>query len=159
MRKKSITRIHEELMMERSFVTLLGIDDFSFKRGRKFGTILVDLSTHQVIDLLIERKIESAAKWMHSHPEIRYVSRDRGNEYSQAVCERASQAMAIADRFHLTKNLVEAIEPIVVQRYKQLRKAFPQKTRLWESELPTAVPTDSGRVVEFSPADERTREI
>jgi transposase len=61
-------------------VTALGVDDLSFKRGRKFGTTLVDVRTHQVIDLLPERKIESVAKWMRSHPEIQYVSRDRGND-------------------------------------------------------------------------------
>jgi transposase len=79
----------------------LGIDDFSFRRGRTFGTILVDLSTHQIIDLLPERTVESAAAWMQSHPEIRYVSRDRGNDYAQAARDGAPQACAVADRFHL----------------------------------------------------------
>ncbi len=66
-----------------AMVTALGIDDFSFRRGRKFGTILVDLSAHQIVDLLPERKVESAAAWMRSHPEIQYVSRDRGQDYAQ----------------------------------------------------------------------------
>ncbi len=100
---------------EASKVTTLGIDDFSFKRGRTFGTILVDLSTHQVIDLLPERKVESAAAWMQSHPEIEYVSRDRGNDYAQAARAGAPQARAVADRFHVYKNLVEAIEPVVTR--------------------------------------------
>src|SRR6266849_5802594 len=94
-------------------VTVLGIDDFSFRRGHKFGTILVGVSRHQVIDLLPERKAESAATWMRSHPEIQYVSRDRGTDYAQAAREGAPQAIQSADRFHLMKNLVEAIEPVV----------------------------------------------
>ncbi len=104
-------------------ITVLGIDDFSFKRGRKFGTILVDLSSHQVIDLLNERSTKSASEWMQNHPEIRYVSRDRGNEYAQATREGAPQATPVADRFHLVKNLVEAIEPVVASCYREMRKA------------------------------------
>lgn len=106
-------------------VTTLGIDDFSFKRGRKFGTILVDLSSHQVIDLLPERAVESAAAWMRDHPEIEYVSRDRGNDYAQAARDGAPQATPVADRFHLYKNLVEAIEPAVARCYKEIRKELP----------------------------------
>ncbi|GHO47275.1 hypothetical protein KSX_54380 [Ktedonospora formicarum] len=104
-------------------VTALGIDDFSFRRGRRFGTILVDLSSHQVIDLLDERSTETAAKWMRQHPEIEYVSRDRGNDYTRAAREGAPQAVPVADRFHLMKNLVEAIEPLIARSYKELRFA------------------------------------
>jgi transposase len=104
-------------------VSSLGIDDFSFRRGRKFGTILVDLDRHQVIDLPSSRSAKSAAAWMRHHPEIEYVSRDRGNDYAQAAREGAPQATPVADRFHLTKNLVDAIEPLVAHCYKELRKA------------------------------------
>src|SRR5258708_493268 len=103
-------------------VTVLGVDDFSFKRGRTFGTIFVNLSTHQVIDLLPERAVESAALWMQSRPEIEYVSRDRGNDYTQAARKGAPQARAVADRFHLYQNLVEAIEPVVSRCSKEIRK-------------------------------------
>ncbi|GHO58230.1 hypothetical protein KSB_67050 [Ktedonobacter robiniae] len=104
-------------------VTALGIDDFSFKRGRNFGTILVNLSNHKVIDLLPERNVESAAAWMQRHPEIEYVSRDRGNDYTQATRADAPQATAVADRFHVLKNLIESIEPVVASCYKELRRA------------------------------------
>jgi transposase len=57
-------------------VVELGIDDFAFRRGRKFGTILVDMVSHKVIDVLPDRKAETAAAWMHAHPEIELVSRD-----------------------------------------------------------------------------------
>ena len=120
-----IRRIMDIVTPAASSVTALGIDDFSFQRGRKFGTILVDLSSHQVIDLLPERAVESAAAWMQSHPEIEYVSRDRGNEYAQAAREGAPQATPVADRFHLYKNLVEAIEPAVAHCYKEIRKELP----------------------------------
>ena len=64
-------------------VVQLGIDDFSFRRGRTFGTILVDLQSHQVIDLLPDRSVKTVSAWMSAHPEIRLVSRDRGGDYDR----------------------------------------------------------------------------
>src|SRR3981081_245220 len=81
-----------------------------FRRGRKFGSILVDMQSHQVIDLLPDRKAETAKNWMKAHPEIKLVSRDRGGDYAAAAREGAPQAIQCADRFHLLKNLGEALE-------------------------------------------------
>ena len=91
-------------------VTELGIDDFSFKRGRTFGTLLIDLQRHQVLDVLPDRKAETAATWMKSHPEIRVVSRDRGGDYAAAAQSSAPQAIQCADRFHLMTNLSKSLE-------------------------------------------------
>lgn len=103
-------------------VVALGIDDFSFRRGRRFGTILVDLDLHQVLDLLAERSSQTSADWMRDHPEITYVSRDRGKDYTQGASEGAPQATQISDRFHLMQNFVEAIESEVSRCYRQLRQ-------------------------------------
>ncbi len=74
-------------------VVHLGVDDFSLRRGRTFGTVLVDLQRHQVKDLLPDRQKESAAAWMKTHPEITHVSRDRGKDYAAAAKEGAPQAI------------------------------------------------------------------
>src|SRR5947209_7104693 len=103
-------------------VSELGIDDFSFRRGRKFGTILVDMQSHQVIDLLPDRKAETAKTWMQAHPEITIVSRDRGGDYAAAAREGAPQATQIADRFHLYKNLVKAVELTLARCRAEIRK-------------------------------------
>lgn len=103
-------------------VAALGVDDFSFRRGRTFGTILVNLDGHQVIDVLAERSSQTSADWMRDHPEITYVSRDRGKDYAQGASEGAPQATQISDRFHLMKNFVEAIEAEVSRCYKHLRQ-------------------------------------
>jgi transposase len=87
----------------------LGIADFSFKRGRTFGTILVDLQKHEVVDLLADRTAETSAAWMSAHPEIELVSRDRGGDYAAAARKSAPQATQTADRFHIFKNLTEAV--------------------------------------------------
>ncbi len=91
-------------------VVELGIDDFAFRRGRKYGTILVDMVSHKVIDLLPDRTCATTAAWMARHPEIELVSRDRGGDYASAARESAPQAIQCADRFHLLKNLGEALE-------------------------------------------------
>lgn len=63
-------------------VPQIGIDDFSFRRGRKFGTIVVDLQTHKVLDELPDRTADTSAAWMADHPELEIVSRDRGGDYA-----------------------------------------------------------------------------
>jgi transposase len=67
--------------------TKVGIDDFAFRRGLKYGTILVDLETHRVIDLLPDRAVATATTWFKEHPDIRVISRDRGADYATAATE------------------------------------------------------------------------
>jgi transposase len=102
-------------------VPVVGIDDFSFRRGKKFGTILVNLKLHKVIDVLSDRCAETSAAWMRTHPEIEIISRDRGEDYAAAARLGAPQARQVADRFHLTKNLGETLETIVKQSNISLR--------------------------------------
>ncbi len=82
-------------------VTQIGIDDFSFRRGRKFGTIIVDLQSHKVLDVLPDHTIETSAEWLANHPEIELVSRDRGGDYAAAAKKAVPEATQTADRFHL----------------------------------------------------------
>jgi len=96
-------------------VVYLGIDDFSFRRGYRFGTILVNLESHRVVDLLPDRRAETAAQWMRQHPDVMVVSRDRGGEYASAASEGAPQAIQCADRFHIIKNLTEAAQVLLAR--------------------------------------------
>lgn len=109
-------------------VIQLGIDDFSFKRGRTFGTLLVNLQTHAIIDVLTDRKAETAAAWMASHPEITLVSRDRGGDYASAATTGATQAIQCADRFHMLKNLGEVLEGCLARHLAAKRKKQTQDT-------------------------------
>src|SRR5712692_6047697 len=102
-------------------VVELGIDDFAFRRGRKFGSILVDMQSHKVIDLLPDRKAETAKAWMKAHPEIKLISRDRGGDYAAGAREGAPQAIQCADRFHVYKNLVEAVELTLARCRAEIR--------------------------------------
>ncbi len=120
-------------------VSTLGIDDWSFRRGRTFGTILVDLVAHQVIELLADRKTETAAAWMHSHDEIEIVSRDRGEDYAAAARLGAPQARQVADRFHLSKNLVEVVELVLARCRAEIRRAS-QPEQAQATPLPASEP-------------------
>jgi transposase len=103
-------------------VRQVGIDDFAFRRGRTYGTVLVDLVRHQVIDLLPDRKAETAKVWLQAHPEIDVVSRDRGGDYASAASQGAPQAAQSADRFHLVKNLTEAVEKALANCRAELQR-------------------------------------
>ena len=107
-------------------VKQLGIDDFALRRGRNYGTVLVDVVRHRVIDLLPDRKAETAKVWMQAHPEIDLVSRDRGGDYASAASQGAPQAAQSADRFHLVKNLTEAVQKALVHCRAELQRE-PQR--------------------------------
>lgn len=106
----------------------LGIDDFAWKRGRKWGTILVDMQSHQVIDILPDRSAETAAAWIATHPEIELVSRDRGGDYASAVKTSAPQAVQCADRFHVLKNLGEALEGLLARHLAARRRGQAEQS-------------------------------
>jgi len=135
-------------------VVELGIDDFAFRRGRKFGSILVDMQNHNVIDLLPDRKAETAKAWMKAHPEIKLVSRDRGGDYAAAAREGAPQAIQIADRFHLYKNLVEAVELMLARCRTEIRNGAFHPLSEEERKMvePLSLPTEFVSVENWKPA-------
>ena len=89
---------------------VLGVDDWAFHRGRRYGTILCDLESHRPVDLLPERSASSLAAWLREHPGTQIISRDRGSEYARGAAQGAPLAKQVADRWHLLHNLIEAFE-------------------------------------------------
>lgn len=107
-------------------VRVLGVDDWALRRGQRYGTILVDLEAHRVIDLLPERSSESVAQWLQQHPEVEIVSRDRGEYYIKGANIGAPQAVQVADRWHLLHNLHEALIRVVERFSGELRHTVRQ---------------------------------
>ena len=99
-------------------VRVVGIDDWSWRKGATYGTIMVDLERREVLDILPDRSVESTSNWLRRHPSIEMVSRDRCGLYAQGGAQGSPQAQQTADRFHLLQNLRQAIE-------QQLGRAQP----------------------------------
>lgn len=104
-------------------VRVLGVDDWAYRRRHRYGTLLVDLERHRLVDLLPDRSGESVADWLRAHPEIQFVCRDRAECYAEGAREGAPQAIQIADRWHLFKNVTDALETVLSNAKSVLREA------------------------------------
>lgn len=102
---------------------VLSVDDFAFRRGITYGTMLVDLERRRVVDLLAERSDVAFARWLRRHPEVQVVSRDRGGDYAVGATVGAPQAEQIADRFHLLVNASEVLDRCLTRHHARLREA------------------------------------
>jgi transposase len=100
---------------------ILSVDDFSFRRGRSWGTVLVDLERHRLVDILPDRSSETFASWLTQHSGVEVVSRDRSGEYADAVRRATPGAIQVADRFHLIKNLGDVVLRVFQRRSESLQ--------------------------------------
>jgi transposase len=105
-----LRRVKEHVGQPRVSPRFVGIDDWAWCKGRRYGSIIVDLERGDVVDLLVDRDSETVQSWLRDHPEVELVSRDRWSAYAHAAAEAAPKARQVADRWHLLKNLREAIE-------------------------------------------------
>jgi transposase len=99
---------------------VLGIDDWAWRKGRRYGTILCDLERGKIVDLLPDRSAESTAQWLRAHPGTEIVSRDRASLYAEAATKAAPHAIQVADRWHLLHNMSEALLGALVPHHRLL---------------------------------------
>jgi len=130
----------------------LGIDDFALRRGRRYGTVLVDLQAHRVVDLLPERSAETVVEWMAEREPPEVVCRDRGGAYADAARRAAFAATQIADRFHLACNGSAVLERVLARHPAALRKA----TELGGAQLDTGARVSPPPVRDTDTAGEPT---
>jgi transposase len=110
---------------------VLGVDDWAFRKGHRYGTILVDLERRRIVDLLEDRKAETLAPWLSQYPGLEVISRDRAAAYAEAARQGAPQAVQVVDRWHLLQNLVEALERCLLR----FRSALKVAARVGDSVL------------------------
>jgi transposase len=111
-------------------VKVIGVDDFAFRRGKNYGTIIINLETRRPIELLPDRTAPTLARWLKQQLNVAIVSRDRSTEYARGIAEGAPHVVQVADRWHLLKNWREVLERILGRFHHNLAEKLQASGRV-----------------------------
>jgi transposase len=101
----------------------VGVDEWAWRRGHRYGTILVNLADHRVVDLLPDCSASTVAAWLAEHPTISVVCRDRSDLNADGIRRGAPEAVQVVDRFHLVQNLRQVLEAVLIDHRPALQAA------------------------------------
>ena len=123
--RDTLLRLVRQAPISATTPRVLGVDDFALRKGRIYGSILVDLEQHRPIDLLPDRTAETLEAWLLEHPGVEVVARDRSTEYARGATAGAPDALQVADRWHLLKNHREALERVLNRLHAEVSALPP----------------------------------
>jgi len=103
---------------------VVGIDDWSWKRRLRYGTLICDLENNTPIDVLPDREVETVSAWFEKHPTVEIVSRDRSSQYAAAIRKGAPQALQVADLWHIGKNLADSVSALLARCRAEIRRGL-----------------------------------
>ena len=113
------------------------------EEAHRYGTILCDLEAGKVVDLLPDREAATVAAWLQDHPGTEIVSRDRASAYAEATRRAASQAVQIADRWHLMRNMSEALRTALEPHHRVLKQAAQGSIQGFIASAPPPLPSST----------------
>ena len=115
--------VQRAVVPERPAPRAVAVDDWAWRRSQSYGTIVVDLERNKVVELLPDREVASLSAWLQRHPGIEVVARDRASAYADAVRQAVPDTQQVADRWHLLRNLGEALQGVVDRHRGAVRHA------------------------------------
>ena len=141
----------------------VGVDDWAWRKGVTYGSIIIDYENGWPIDLLGDRNTDSFRQWMEEHEAVRVVSRDRSTDYSSAIASTGRKIIEVADRFHLVKNITDRMIKLIAENYTEYRQAVrgeeprgvqPDKPVASQTETPPVPKKPGSRQIMFNEVKE-----
>ena len=135
---------------------VLGLDDFAWKKGDRYGTLLVDLQAHCPVEVLPDREADTVVRWLRAHRGVKIISRDRAGAYAEAATRGAPRARQVADRYHVLVNLRDAIKGTLARKSESLPEVAAERGEPRASSQLAMAPFEASRAPdETAPEDEQ----
>lgn len=128
-------------------VEVLGVDEFAFRRGRRFGTILIDLAIRRPVDVLPDHTADTFADWLQGREHVQTICRDRGGSFAEGTQRALPGVPQVADRWHILHNLATAVERALRRHRACLQPPAPQPEPDEPGEAPAEAAQPEGRRV------------